>query len=285
MLKYLFSLFLFTGLYSQQISYNPQFSNTDNSFDWKRGLISGGIVTLSVISIYNAGKPIYYNQAQGNFHFTRDSRGNLEFFDNSQRGLDKFGHFFSASLFAQNIYFLSRWSGLNNKSASWTAFILASSIMGAMEIHDAYYERWGFSVGDFIANLSGAAFVAGQYNVPTLKNFDYKFSYDFTNKNSDDAAIESYPNMTFWFTANPSGLFKLDDSSWFPGWLNIAVGISITHPYPHRRELLIGLDYNLKRIKTRSVFLRHLLNVLDRYHFPAPAIRLAPGYIGYGLYF
>jgi len=180
---------------------------------------------------------------------------------------------------------MSRWSGFNNESASLTSFVLASGIMGAMEIHDAYYKRWGFSVGDFIANVSGAAFIAGQQNIPLLRNFDYKFSYDFTSKKSDDAVIESYSNMTFWFSANPLGLFKIEDSNWLPNWLNIAVGVSITHPYPHRRELIIGLDYNLKRIKTSSVFLRHILNVLDRYHFPAPAIRLAPGYVAYGLYF
>ena len=31
----------------------------------------------------------------------------VEFFENGHRGLDKFGHMFSSSLFAQNIYFLS----------------------------------------------------------------------------------------------------------------------------------------------------------------------------------
>ena len=106
----------------------------------------------------------------------------------------------------------------------------------------------------------------------------------FTRKKSDDAVIESYSNMTFWLTANPTGLFKLKDS-WFPSWLNIASGISVTHSQPHKTEILIGLDFNLKRIKTRSIFLKHLLHLVDRYKFPAPAIRLAPGFIGYGLYF
>jgi len=51
MLKYIIFAFLLSSLYSQQISYDPQFSNTNNTFDWEGGLISSGIITLSVISI------------------------------------------------------------------------------------------------------------------------------------------------------------------------------------------------------------------------------------------
>jgi hypothetical protein len=286
MIKNLFIIFIFYGfLYSQPISYNPQFNSPKHKIDLERSLISGGMIAISVISIYHAGKPIYYNESQSKFHFTRNSRNELELFDNGHRGMDKFGHIFSTSLFAQNIYFLSRWSGFENNGASWTSFILASSIMGAMEVHDAYYERWGFTIGDFMANLAGASLIVGQYNIPFLRNFDYKMSYDFTHKAAEEAVIESYPNMTFWLSANPSGLFEKDLPDWFPNWLNVAVGISTTQQYPHKRELLIGIDYNLKRINTSSAFLRHLIVLLDRYKLPAPAIRLAPGFIGYGLYF
>jgi Predicted periplasmic lipoprotein (DUF2279) len=278
-------LFLFiSSSFCQQIDYNPQFSNLNNKADLQKGLLSTGILALTVISIYETGKPIYYNEQKSKFHFTRYN-GSLEWFDNGHRGLDKFGHFFSSSLFAQNIYFLSRWSGLNNKTASFTSLILASSIMGAMEVHDAYYKRWGFAAGDFLFNVMGASFYIGQQNISAMRNLDYKISYDFTKQKDDQAVIESYANMTFWLTANPSGFFASELPGWFPNWLNIAMGISVTHSYPKKTELIIGLDYNLKRIKTKSVFLNHVIHILDRYRFPAPAIRLAPGFIGYGLYF
>ncbi len=280
----LFFLLLTLTLSAQEISYAPQFPDVENKFSWERGLISTGLITFSVVSIYNAGKPIYYNRPRGDFHFTRNKSGELEFFDTSVRGLDKFGHIFSSSLFSQNIYFMSRWSGLNKSVSSYSAFILASSIMGAMEIHDGYYDEWGFSIGDFMANLVGAAFVVGQQNIPRMRNIDYKISYDFTHKKSDDAVIESYPNMTFWLTTNPVGLLKLKES-WVPNWLNIATGISVTHTNPAKTEILVGLDFNLKRLKTKSVYLNHLIQLLDRYKLPAPAIRLAPDFIGYGLYF
>jgi len=276
--------FFITSSFGQQIDYNPQFSNLKNKADLQKGLLSTAIIGLSVFSIYETGKPIYYNEARSDFHFTRYN-GDIELFDNGHRGLDKFGHMYSASLFAQNIYFLSRWSGFNNSTASWTSLILASSIMGAMEVHDAYYQRWGFSTGDFIFNLMGASFYVGQQNIPFMRNLDYKISYDFTKEKDDQAVIESYANMTFWMTANPSGLFEKSMPRWFPNWLNFAIGVSVTHSNTKKTELLIGLDYNLKRIKTKSIFLNHLIHILDRYHFPAPALRLAPGFIGYGLYF
>ncbi len=284
MKKIVFTLLICSSLFAQEINYSPQFSDKTNHFIWEHGLVSTGILTFTIISIYNTGKPIYYNQSRSDFHFTKNKKGELEFYDTNVRGLDKFSHIFSSSLFSQNIYFMSRWSGLDKSFSSYSAFILASSIMGAMEVHDAYYDRWGFSIGDFIANIAGAAFSVGQYNIPFLRNFDYKFSYDFTRKKSEDAVIESYANMTFWLTANPTGLLKMKDS-WFPNWLNIATGISVTHSLPHKTEILIGLDFNLKRIRTKSVFLNHLIHFADKYKFPAPAIRLAPDFIGYGLYF
>ena len=272
MLKIILPYIFICSAFAQQIDYNPQFNNLKNDFDWQKGLISTGIISLSVLSVYQAGKPIYYNQSRSKFHWTR-VKGDIEFYDNSHRGLDKFAHFYSTSLFAQNIYYMSRWSGLNKASASYSSFFLSSTIMTAMEIHDAYYEKWGFSIGDFLFNLAGAAFYVGQQNYAFMRNLDFKLSYDFTRDGAEDTAIESYPNMTYWMTFNPSGVWKQNLPDWFPNWINIALGISTTHPLPHKTEILIGLDYNLKRIKTKYIFLNHLIHMIDRYKLPAPAIR------------
>ena len=283
MQKIIILLILVSSAIAQPITYTPQFKNQNNKFNWSKGLISSGLLTFSVVSIYETGKPIYYNEARTPFHFTKhDNR--LEYYDNGHRGLDKYGHFFASKLFAQNIYYMSRWSGLNNKVASYTSFFLANTIMAAMEVHDAYYERWGFSIGDFLFNVAGAGFYIGQQNYNYLRNFDFKMSYDFTKPEDENSVIESYANMTYWLTANPSGLFN-NSPKWIPNWINLALGISITHDNPHKVEVLIGLDYNLKRVRTKSVFLNHLIHLIDNYRFPAPAIRLAPGYIGYGLFF
>ncbi len=277
-----FFLLIVSLLPGQSIDYRPDYSHPDASLQWDRGSISLGVVGFSVAAIYNAGRPIYYNEAKRDFHFTRNPNGDLEWFDNGHRGLDKFGHIYSAGLFAQNIRFLARWSGMGPEASSWTAFGLATGIMSAMEIHDAYYVRWGFTPGDFVANAIGAGFTSLQYHYPKWRAFDYKLGYNFTRPKSDEATIEDYTNMTFWLTFNAPAYFDRE-IAWWPNWLNVATGVSVSRG--NRRELVVALDYNLKRIKTDSPFLRHLIVLLDRYKLPAPGLRITPDFIGYGLYF
>ena len=71
MLKIVLILLFISSSFSQQIDYNPQFSNLKNNTDLQKGLLSTGILTFTVISIYETGKPIYYNEERSSFHFTR----------------------------------------------------------------------------------------------------------------------------------------------------------------------------------------------------------------------
>ena len=50
--------------------------------------------------------------------------------------------------------------------------------------------------------------------------------------------------------------------------------------------MFIGLDYDLKKIIPQtSHFLVTLSQVLNFIHFPAPAIKVSPNSVLYGLYF
>jgi hypothetical protein len=227
----------------------------------------------------------YYQAQRVPFYFAKEPNGDLALWDNNHRAMDKFGHIYTTSLFSQNIYFLARWSGYSNRTASWTAAILSISIMTGMEVWDAHFQNWGFETGDFAMNLVGGTWPVAQHNIPVLQNFDIKMSYNFFNEKSPEASVHDYSNMNFWLTANPVGLNRKFFGGWFPDFLNLTIGISLESYQTQRREIFIGLDYNLKQIRTRSVFLNHIISVVDRFHLPAPAIRIAPGYIGYGLYF
>ena len=133
--------------------------------------------------------------------------------------------------------------------------------------------------------LPDELYPVAQQNVSFLQNIDYKMSYNFTRPKSPDPGIHDYENMTFWLTFNPSGIMNLDETDWMPDFLNIALGIGLESYISQKRDFYISLDYNLKRIKTNSVMLRHIISVLDRFHFPAPAIRISPGFVSYGLFF
>jgi hypothetical protein len=283
------SLLFSTPSFPQKSHLYRIYQNYPDHFNWGRGVLSGVLLAGAVTTLYILSAPIYYSEEKASFHFTRSRDGSLRWFENQVRGLDKFGHVFSSSLFYQNIYFLSRWSGCNHKTATYSASSLTFAVMTGMEIHDAYYKRWGFTAGDFIANIVGILLPIGQQNIPFLQYIDYKFSYNFTAQRSAEYQIEDYSNMTFWLTANPAGLLKSERSSGLPAILkgiNLALGVSITPYQPHQREIYLALDYNLKQLMhSDSAFLQHLITVIDRFHLPAPAIRVAPTHIGYGLFF
>lgn len=259
--------------------------NDSLQFNTIRATISGGLLLSSVAVIALTIDEAYYQDNRVKFQFAKDADGNLTWFDNRHRAMDKFGHVFSTSLFSQNIYFLSRWSGYSNKTSSLLASSISIGLLGVMEVWDAHFESWGFSVGDFISNVAGGIYPVLQYNFKPLRNIDYKMSYNFINDKSPDHGIHDYENMTFWLTFNPRGFSNSRYIHWLPNWLNLTTGIGLDSYLNQKQEFYIGLDYNLKRIKTNSLLLNQLVAFIDRFHFPAPAIRIAPGTIYYGLFF
>jgi len=270
---------------SQNTNIFQTFAGDSLIFRQDRAFVSAGILAASIGVIAYSIDDAYYEDKRASFHLARDRDGNIDWFDNRHRGMDKFGHVYTTSLFSQNIYFLSRWSGYSNRTSSIMASSLSIGILGAMEVWDAHFERWGFSPGDFTANVAGGLFPVAQHNFPVLQNFDYKMSYNFINDKSPDHGVHDYENMTFWITLNPAGLIGEKNLSWFPDWINLAVGSGLDSYRNQKQEFYIALDYNLKRIPVKPMLLQQLFAALDRFHFPAPAIRIAPGFIGYGLFF
>lgn len=244
-----------------------------------------GTVFGSVGGLYLLADEAYYEDEVVAFHWARRADGDLDWFDNRHRGLDKFGHIYSTSLFSQNLYFLARSGGYGKTRSAWMAAGSAIGIMGAMEVWDAHFENWGFSVGDFTANVLGALFPVVQDRYQLLTAMDYKMSYNFLAEKSDDPGIHDYEHMTFWLTINPYRLIKVGKPAPWYGFINLAIGIGFNGYQKQERELYIALDYNLKQTKVSSALLRHLITLLDRIHFPAPAIKVTPNLVMYGFFF
>jgi len=102
--------------------------------------------------------------------------------------------------------------------------------------------------------------------------------------------IKDYNGQTIWVSIN---LKSFMPESKLPPWLNVAVGYGVENVfggfgnswtidsegytvsqdlYPRISQYYLALDFDLRKIKTRSRFLQSVLKALNVVKFPAPAI-------------
>lgn len=260
-------------------------ADSSSSVNAVRAAVFYGTVCASVGGLYLFADEAYYNDQTVSFHWARLRNGRLDWFDNYHRGIDKFGHVYSTSLFSQHLYRIARWAGYDEANASWLSAGSALAILSAMEVWDGHFRSWGFSPGDFTADVIGALLPVAQRHIGFIEYIDYKMSYNFLADKAANSGVHDYEHMTFWLTANPAGFFKRIKWLHALRFLNIAAGFGIAPGFPHKQELYIALDYNLKKIKIKNIYLKQLLESLDRFHLPAPAIRIRPDSRAFFLFF
>jgi hypothetical protein len=100
--------------------------------------------------------------------------------------------------------------------------------------------------------------------------------------------LKDYNVQTYWASIQMKQFFP--NSKW-PSWLNLAVGYGADQMYggytnewtsngskfdysgqKRQRQLYLALDYDLRAISSKSHTLKAILNTLNIYKFPAPAI-------------
>lgn len=129
--------------------------------------------------------------------------------------------------------------------------------------------------------------------INSQNGIDYTTEYlrakDLYGASWGERALKDYNVQTYWASINVKSFFP--QSNW-PAWANIAVGYgaenlfggfnnvwvsknNISYDYSAKkryRQFYLALDYDLRKIKTKHHFLKALLNTLNIYKFPAPAI-------------
>jgi hypothetical protein len=247
----------------------------------------GGVLAGTMVGIH-----IYQNNG-----WWKDNRRSFYFYESLTYGLwvDKIGHFYAASLETFVISKALQWGGLPEQKALVWGAVGASVFQTYIEIQDGF-SQWGFDRVDFAANLAGAWLPVFRYHVPFARNFDLKFSYlpsENINKPGSfqgqrHLMMDDYEGQTFWLSAKVNNLLPRGIDRYWPDFLCLAVGYGarqVNGPRPHS-VVFIGLDYDLTRIIPQTTpFLRTLSEALNFIRFPAPAIRISPSTITYGLYF
>lgn len=165
--------------------------------------------------------------------------------------MDKWGHAMTAYTESYLAYKGARWTGLNERQATWTGAGIGTLLQLTVEVMDGFSARWGFSWYDLSFNTGGVALFTGQqmlwhdqrmvlkvsssrpdYSTMILEGTGglmaspQEAAYDLYGQNISEYFFKDYNAMTVWLSVNPNSfLGQHKEDSPLPDWLNLAVGI------------------------------------------------------------
>lgn len=266
----------------------------------KRLALVSGVTGAYLSGVYMAHVGPWWSGQKKGFHVKYD------WYKNYWREMDKFGHFYGNIQITRLSAASFRLSGISPRASKWIGFGVSTIFYTALEVTDAGFADWGFSVPDYVANLLGAGYPLLQDYQPLMRHFNFKISYwpsRFYN-NFDSRpdprfyryepytyATGDYDGMTFWLSADVDWLLPEKVRPLWPDWLNIAVGYGAanlpqSNPDPKYREFYLALDYNTDFLPGDNMVMNALRSVLSAIHLPAPSIRwTSQGALSYGFHF
>ena len=253
---------------------------------WRLTLVGTGLAgTWAAMHIYY--KNTWWKDQRRFFKFAQDGY--------YARDIDKISHIYTSDAFTEITAIAYEWSGIPPKQALLFGAITTMAYETYIEVNDGFAPIWGFDWEDMGANLFGVLYPFLQREIPVLRNFNFKWSFrpEWISKKSEkiDDLLDDYTNMTFWLSVTPEGLLPKNMAKYYPGFLALALGLSIKNAShvsgsgSAYHEWLLSFDYDITKFPGKSDFLKKLKKILNFYHFPAPAVRISPSGIWYGLYF
>jgi uncharacterized protein YfiM (DUF2279 family) len=250
--------------------------------------------SLAMIGLYAAW---YKDYPQSKFHFFNDNAEWLQ--------VDKIGHAYSAYAESRASMELWRWTGISRKKRILLGGFSGAAYQTVIETLDGFSSEWGWSWGDFAANMFGSGLLVSQEFAWDEQRVQFKWSFhrksykDPTlNKRSDEIFgtstperfLKDYNGQTYWMSVNIHSFFP---QSKFPKWLQIAVGtgaegmfgansnydtdkfgaVTFNRPDLKRyRQWYLAPDIDLTKIKTRKRGIKMALNILSIIKVPTPSL-------------
>ena len=121
---------------------------------YERKLITGIVLTGGITYL---SKQWYSDKKRVPFHFYNDLRG--------WNQVDKFGHFYASYIESDIGYSLMKKFNFSEKKALYLGGFQGLILETPIEIFDAYYDGWGFSLSDMVANAAGSLFFIFQQKI------------------------------------------------------------------------------------------------------------------------
>jgi hypothetical protein len=233
----------------------------------KKNLVIAGLVAQQASSTLIEYE-WWWKDSTNKFHFEHDG-----FLNNYSFGMDKLGHAYTSYMYFVTVNEVMKWAKFSDKTRLYTSVILPAAWAISIEIGDAM-APYGFSVPDLAANFSGIGYGLLQDRVPFFQNIDFKFSYYPRQGNFNVSS--NYDDHIYWLSFNMHNLLPKPIGRKWPELINLAIGYSIKgyniQPQ-YQRELMFGIDLNLRALKTKNSTLKTIRNIANLVHLPAPGVK------------
>ena len=224
--------------------------------------------------------------------------------------VDKVGHLYSAYIESRASMELWRWTGIDRKKRIWLGGMSGAFYQTVIEVLDGHSAEWGWSWGDFTANILGSGALVAQELAWDDQRIKLKFSFHrksyndpqlnqrsniLFGKSTPERLIKDYNGQTYWASANLKSFFP---KSKLPAWLSVSVGygseglfggtenigkddagnIVFNRPDIKRyRQWYLAPDVDLTKIKTNKKAVKFILTVLSAFKFPTPSLEFSNG--------
>ncbi len=270
------------------LCYRSTFAQKDSTLrkvNYSRLGFVGGVTAAAFVYGYGIQNTMWWKGTKSHFHTNWQQDWTYAM------GSDKFGHFYFAHLVANVYSQLFEWCGINHKKSLLYGASFAFAYQTFIEIRDGFSRDYGFSWGDFTANVMGASLPLLKEKNKFLRDFEFKISYFPSERfrhNSNRYILDDYESTYDWVSYPLYKLMPNGIRDFVPKFLNIALGHSVKRldiKSERTHEFFIALDWNLNELPGNGWFLKMLKRNLNFYHFPSPAIKIYPNVIWYGLKF
>lgn len=244
----------------------------------------------------------YKDYPQGKFHFYNDIK--------EWKQMDKIGHVYSAYAESKASMELWRWTGISRKKRIWLGGMSGAMYQTAIEILDGFSTEWGFSWGDFAANVAGSGMLVAQELAWDEQRVQMKWSFHRKNYNDPmlnrrstelfgssepERFLKDYNGQTYWLSTTLKPFFP---NSNIPAWLQVSVGTGVEGLFggyeniatdktgnitfnrtdiDRRRQWYLAPDVDLTKIKTNKKGIKVALQILNIFKFPTPSVEYSRG--------
>ena len=250
--------------------------------------------STAMIGLYAAW---YKGYPQSHFHFFNDNAEWLQ--------VDKIGHAYSAYAESRASMELWRLTGISRRKRILLGGLSGAVYQTTIETLDGFSSEWGWSWGDFAANVFGSGLLISQEFAWDDQRVQFKWSFHrkkyadpelnqrsdaIFGKSDPERFLKDYNGQTYWLSANLRSFFP---KSRIPRWFQLDLGtgaeglfgarsnistpkdgpITFARPdIPRYRQWYLAPDIDFTKIRTRKKGIRMALNILSIVKFPTPSV-------------